>query len=105
MNIIRQAGASIGTAILSVLLATAIHRQPLPRSAACPPVAKAASGALHGLTAAQQARVAEPAAEAFASTFVWALALLALAFIPALAMALGSRGEPRPGTTPQVAVE
>ena len=41
------------------------------------------------MTAAQRAAVAEPLAEAFASTFVWGLALLALAFIPALAMALG----------------
>jgi DMSO/TMAO reductase YedYZ heme-binding membrane subunit len=44
---------------------------------------------LHGLTDAKREAVAEPLAEAFASTFVWGLALLALAFIPALAMALG----------------
>ena len=65
MNIIRQSGASIGTAILSVVLASAI-------------------GAKHS-------RAPEPLAEAFAHTFRWGLALLALALVPALAMALGER--------------
>jgi DMSO/TMAO reductase YedYZ heme-binding membrane subunit len=41
------------------------------------------------MSAAQRAKIAEPLAEAFASTFVWGLVLLAVAFIPALAMALG----------------
>ena len=97
MNIIRQSGASIGTAILSVLLATAIaanlsrrRRRRLGRRAAsrpctaCPP--------------AQRAAIAEPLADAFASTFVWALVLLALAFIPALAMALGKWKLPAPAS-------
>ncbi len=65
MNILRQSGASIGTAILSVLLASAI-------------------GDAHS-------RAPEPLAEAFAHTFRWGLALLALALVPALAMALGGR--------------
>ncbi len=88
MNIIRQSGASIGTAILSVLLATAIGDRLL---AAGLLQKSGASGfeALHALPPAAQARAAEPLAEAFAHTFVWGLALLALAFIPALAMALG----------------
>jgi EmrB/QacA subfamily drug resistance transporter len=65
MNILRQSGASIGTAILSVLLASAI------------------SG--------KHAKGGEALAEAFAQTFVWGLVLLTLALIPALAMALGRR--------------
>ena len=76
MNIIRQGGASIGTAILSVVLSSAIGDK----------------GA--------RARAAEPLAEAFAHTFVWALLLLATAMIPALAMALGKWKAPadtRPG--------
>ncbi|MGV1046926.1 MAG: DHA2 family efflux MFS transporter permease subunit [Solirubrobacterales bacterium] len=87
MNIIRQSGASIGTAILSVLLASAIS----DRLLAAGQSTGGASGfeALHDLSAAQRAAVTEPLAEAFASTFVWGLALLALAFVPALAMALG----------------
>jgi EmrB/QacA subfamily drug resistance transporter len=86
MNIIRQSGASIGTAILSVLLASAISEKLL---AGHHPSGGGGFEALHGLTDAKREAVAEPLAEAFASTFVWGLALLALAFIPALAMALG----------------
>jgi EmrB/QacA subfamily drug resistance transporter len=88
MNIIRQSGASIGTAILSVILASEITSQFAGVAAAH---TGGASGfeALHGLTDAQRAAVAGPLASAFASTFVWALVLLAVAFIPALAMALG----------------
>jgi EmrB/QacA subfamily drug resistance transporter len=82
MNIIRQGGASIGTAVLSVILASEITSQ----------VSSAGSGGLEGvreLSAAQQAAATGPLASAFASTFVWALILLAVAFIPALYMALG----------------
>ena len=83
MNIIRQTGASIGTAILSVILATNISHE------------------LHGHTGsggglnvvsklgpAAHAAIAGPLAKAFASSFVWGLVLLAVAFIPALLMAL-----------------
>jgi len=108
MNIIRQSGASIGTAIVSVLLSSALTAN--LSSLEGSPGGGSGTGfeALHGLSKAQQALVAEPAAEAFASTFVWAVALLALAFIPALGLALRSRGEARPGTgpgQPQVAAE
>ncbi len=84
MNIIRQGGASIGTAILSVILAARDH-QPY-RSASA-----GGSGleAIRNLSPAQQAAAGEPLASSFASTFVWALVLLAVAFIPALFMALG----------------
>jgi EmrB/QacA subfamily drug resistance transporter len=81
MNIIRQGGASIGTAILSVILTAEITSQ-----------IAFSSGGLEGirdLSPAQQARAVEPLASAFASTFVWALVMLAVAFIPALFMALG----------------
>jgi EmrB/QacA subfamily drug resistance transporter len=63
MNIIRQSGASIGTAILSVLLSSAIGD-------------------------------GQPRVDAFADTFVWALALLALALVPALVMAFGTWKRP-----------
>jgi EmrB/QacA subfamily drug resistance transporter len=69
MNIIRQSGASMGTAILSVVLASE-------------------------MPSAAQARAAGPRADAFAHTFVWGMALLALAFIPALAMARGKSQGP-----------
>jgi EmrB/QacA subfamily drug resistance transporter len=87
MNIIRQSGASIGTAILSVILASAIATQ----LGGVPGVHTASGGgfeALQHLSGAQHAVIAGPLASAFASTFVWALVLLAVALVPALAMAL-----------------
>jgi MFS family permease len=107
MNIIRQSGASIGTAILSVILSTQITSH---LSAALGGAANTGGRtgfeALHGLSPAQQAAIAEPLAEGFATTFVWALALLALAFIPAFAMAMGGRGEGAPtGASPGVVME
>jgi EmrB/QacA subfamily drug resistance transporter len=80
MNIIRQGGASIGTAILSVILTAEVTSQ-LGLSGGI--------GAIRGLNPAQQAAAQEPLASSFASTFVWALVLLGIAFIPALFMALG----------------
>jgi EmrB/QacA subfamily drug resistance transporter len=93
MNIIRQGGASIGTAVMSVLLASAITRN----FSHVPGVHTGGGGfaALQGLSSAQHAVISEPLARSFASTFVWAIALLAVAFIPALAMALWRRGDRR----------
>jgi EmrB/QacA subfamily drug resistance transporter len=85
MNIIRQGGASIGTAVLSVILSSAIAANLVGAI----PSGENGFEALHGLSPAKQAAVAEPLAEAFASTFAWGLVLLGVAFIPALAMALG----------------
>jgi EmrB/QacA subfamily drug resistance transporter len=87
MNIIRQSGASIGTAILSVILASAITSR----------LAGGGSGgfeSLGALSRAQRDAVAGPLADAFASAFVWAVVLLAVAWLPALAMALWSRRVP-----------
>jgi MFS family permease len=81
MNIIRQGGASIGTAILSVILTAEINSN-----------FGASTGGLEGLRKLSPSAAAAaqgPLADAFASTFVWALVLLGLAFIPALFMALG----------------
>jgi EmrB/QacA subfamily drug resistance transporter len=82
MNIIRQGGASIGTAVLSVILASEITSH----------LGTAGSGGLESvreLSPAQQAAANGPLASSFAATFVWALVLLGVAFIPALFMALG----------------
>ena len=85
MNIIRQGGASIGTAILSVILAAYITAD----------IGSHASGgsgleAIQKLSPSQQDAVKGPLASAFASSFVWALVLLAVAFVPAMFMALGT---------------
>jgi MFS family permease len=97
MNIIRQGGASIGTAVLSVILAAEITRH----------VGSAGSGgleSLRGLSPAQQAAANGPLASSFASTFVWALVLLGVAFIPALFMALGNWKTADTGDTGNVPV-
>ena len=95
MNIIRQAGASIGTAVLSVILASAIT------SNLVAVLGSRASGSHSGgiavlqhLPAGAHAAVAPPLADAFASTFLWALVLILVALIPAAAMALSGWRRP-----------
>jgi EmrB/QacA subfamily drug resistance transporter len=79
LNILQQTGASIGTAVLSVLLASAIADQlgagghgTIGASAAIPPSVRA--------------HIAPPMAAAFGQTFWWALGLLAVAFVASLAL-------------------
>ncbi len=98
MNIIRQAGASIGTAVLSVILASAITA-----NLAFLGSHKSGSGSgglatLQHLPPRAHAAIARPLAEAFASTFLWALVLILVALIPAVGMALS--GWRRPMTAP-----
>jgi EmrB/QacA subfamily drug resistance transporter len=76
LNIIQQVGASIGTAVMSVLLITALSNR-LPQS-----------GEGGGLGATQvpdsvRDQIAPLMAGAFASTFWWALGLLAISFLSA----------------------
>jgi EmrB/QacA subfamily drug resistance transporter len=84
MNIIRQAGASIGTAVLAVILATEIKSN----------VGAAAHGSSGGISALQHLPVAKktlidaPLAHSFAQTFIWAALLVALALVPALTLAI-----------------
>jgi EmrB/QacA subfamily drug resistance transporter len=91
MNIIRQGGASIGTAILSVILASAITRNLAPVLGSHATRSGGGIGSLQHLPASKHALIDGPLAHAFASTFVWALALLVVAFIPAAGMALSGR--------------
>jgi hypothetical protein len=79
LNILQQTGASIGTAVLSVLLATAISSQ--------------LGGSGHGTIGAGTAvppavreHIAPAMAAAFGQTFWWALAMLAVAFVGSLAL-------------------
>jgi EmrB/QacA subfamily drug resistance transporter len=99
MNIIRQAGASIGTAVLSVILASAIT------SNLAGILGSRASGSHSGGIATLQhlppsahAAIAGPLAGAFGSTFLWALVLILVALIPAVGMAFS--GWRRPVTAP-----
>jgi EmrB/QacA subfamily drug resistance transporter len=108
MNIIRQAGASIGTAILSVILASAIT------SNLSAILGSHASGSgsggiatLQHLPARAHAVIAGPVADAFGSTFVWAFVLIVVAFIPAAGMAVSGWRRPLSASVgqPPVALE
>ena len=78
LNIIQQTGASIGTAVLSVLLASAISSQLGGGHGTI--------GSTAGMSAAARAHIAPPMAAAFGQTFWWALALLAVAFVASLTL-------------------
>lgn len=77
LNIIQQVSASVGTALMSVLLANTL-------------AAKLGAPAGGGLSATQEVppqimqKIAEPMADAFQHTYWWAVGLIALAFVPAL---------------------
>jgi EmrB/QacA subfamily drug resistance transporter len=92
MNIIRQAGASIGTAVLTVILSSAITHHVSSVRGVSLPHGQTGFASLQHLSGSAHAAVAGPLAAAFASTFVWAIVLLALAFLPALAMGLVLHG-------------
>ena len=88
MNIIRQAGASIGTAVLSVILASAIASN-LSGIVGSRATGSGSGGlaTLQRLSPRAHAAVAAPLADAFGSTFVWAFVLILIALIPAIGLA------------------
>jgi EmrB/QacA subfamily drug resistance transporter len=77
LNINQQVGASIGTAVLSVLLANALAER-LPGGGGI--------GAAASVAPEIRAQIAGPMADAFASTFWWALAFIVVAFVVATAL-------------------
>jgi EmrB/QacA subfamily drug resistance transporter len=95
MNIIRQAGASIGTAVLSVILASAITSN-LSGILGSHATGSGSGGiaTLQHLPPRAHAAIAGPLADAFGSTFVWALVLIAVAMIPAVGMAISGFRRP-----------
>jgi EmrB/QacA subfamily drug resistance transporter len=77
LNIIQQVSASVGTALMSVLLATNLsNKLGGPSGGGLSAVANASPQVMQ--------KIAGPMAEAFQNTYWWAVGLLALAFIPAL---------------------
>jgi EmrB/QacA subfamily drug resistance transporter len=79
LNTLRQIGGSIGTALLAVVLQ---HE-----SAAALPSASGGAGALLGtVPAGERAQISAPLATAFGHTFMWAVAMAALAIVPAVAL-------------------
>jgi EmrB/QacA subfamily drug resistance transporter len=79
LNINQQVGASIGTAVLTVLLVHAIDSR-LPAGGG------GGGGFGEALPENVRAQVAPVMAEAFGATFWWALALVGVAFLAALAL-------------------
>jgi hypothetical protein len=78
LNILQQTGASIGTAVLTVILASALTDR-------LGPGANAVGGG-GAIGAAIPHHVASLMADAFGHTFWWALALLIAAFVFSLAL-------------------
>jgi EmrB/QacA subfamily drug resistance transporter len=91
LNTLRQAGGSIGTALLAVVLQ---HEG----AAALPPVSCAAGGLLAPLSLGQREQISGPVATAFGHTFMWALALALLSIVPAVVLLRAERAERRAST-------
>jgi EmrB/QacA subfamily drug resistance transporter len=100
LNVIQRIGGSIGTALLAVILQGEIKDRLSGQGGAGG--APAASGTLERLPEDLRARVAEPLAAAFASTFWWAVGMSVLALVPAAILALTQRRE-RAGEAPPFA--
>jgi EmrB/QacA subfamily drug resistance transporter len=79
LNILQQTGASIGTAVLSVILASAITSQLGGHG-------HATIGTAAALPPSVRDKIAPPMAAAFGQTFWWALALIVVAFVGSLAL-------------------
>jgi EmrB/QacA subfamily drug resistance transporter len=80
LNVIQRVGGSVGTAVLAVVLQHQItHHVGL---------AGEGTGTLRVLPASLRARVAEPLAHAFATTFWWAVGASLLALVPAVVLAV-----------------
>jgi EmrB/QacA subfamily drug resistance transporter len=94
MNIIRQAGASIGTAVLSVILASAITSNLSGLLVSAPGSHEGGLASLQHLPPNARTAVVGPLADAFGSTFLWALVLILVALIPAVGMALSGWRRP-----------
>jgi EmrB/QacA subfamily drug resistance transporter len=89
LNVVQRVGGSLGSAILAVILQRNIVDD-LPHASGA-----GALDAAQELPPAIQARLAEPLAAAFASTYWWTLGLIALALVPAALLARAERGARR----------
>jgi hypothetical protein len=85
LNVIQRVGGSIGTAVLAVVLSHQIVAN-VPGAAAGGGLEAAGS-----IPQAARERLADPLANAFGSSFWWAVALTAIAIIPAIILALTGR--------------
>ena len=86
LNTLRQAGGSIGTALLAVVLQ---HEG----AAALPAASGGAGGLLAPLPPGEREQISGPVATAFGHTFMWALVMALLAIVPAVALLRAERAE------------
>ena len=84
LNTLRQVGASIGTALLSVVLQ---HES----TAALPSTSGGAERLLAPLSAGERAQIGGPLATAFGHTFMWAVVMAQLAIVAAVALLRAER--------------
>jgi EmrB/QacA subfamily drug resistance transporter len=82
LNVVQRVGGSLGTAVLAVVLQRQITAQL---------GAAAGGGSIGSVPDAARERVAGPLATAFAHTYWWAMAMTALALIPAAVLAVTER--------------
>jgi EmrB/QacA subfamily drug resistance transporter len=82
LNVVQRVGGSLGTAVLAVVL---------QRQIAAQLGGAGGGGAIGSVPAAAHDRVAAPLATAFANTYWWAMAMTALALIPAAVLAVTER--------------
>jgi EmrB/QacA subfamily drug resistance transporter len=93
LNIIQQIGGSIGTATMAVILSSELANR-LPSGGT-----RGGLGAAQGVPPELRDQVNPLIADAFGSTFVWSLVLLAVAFVPALFLPRG-KAPAAPESTP-----
>jgi EmrB/QacA subfamily drug resistance transporter len=84
VNVLQRVGGSIGTALLAVVLENGIKT-------AVPHEPGIGGGAVQPLPAVVRERIATPLAHAFTHTFWWAVALTAIAVVPAILLAVQAR--------------
>jgi hypothetical protein len=77
LNILQQTGASIGTAVLTVLLAHALTSRLGSHGSI---------GSAARMTPAERAHIAGPMSAAWGQTFWWAVGLLTIAFLASLTL-------------------
>jgi EmrB/QacA subfamily drug resistance transporter len=93
LNVIQRVGGSIGTAVLAIVLSHQIASN-------VPAAAGSGLESVGSIPPAARAQLADPLANAFGGAFWWAVALTAIAVIPAVVLARTSRQR---ADAPQVA--
>src|SRR4051794_10800753 len=87
LNVLQRVGGSLGTAVLAVVL----QRQITAQLGGVGGAGGAGGGSAGAISDAAQARAAGPLATAFAHTYWWAMAMTALAVLPAAVLAVTER--------------